>query len=72
MWDHGDSPKSMTAIGPLAVVAAGVLLLFLLSDQALAILTVWTLASFPIGILIGNCVLKDERPRLGPWRNKSQ
>jgi hypothetical protein len=60
MWRHGVSPRSMTAIGSSAMAAAGVSLIFLLPGDVITILTVWTLASLPIGILIGHCVLNEE------------
>lgn len=60
MRGDGDWAKSMTAIGRTAMVVTGVFLVFLLPSQVLAILTVWTLASLPIGVLIGHCVLNEE------------
>jgi hypothetical protein len=60
MRGDGDWAKSMTAIGPSVMVVTGVFLVFLLPSEVLAILTVWTLASLPIGVLIGHCVLNEE------------
>jgi hypothetical protein len=60
MQGPGDSAKWITAVVPPAMVTSGVLLLSLLPGQMLVILVMWTLASFPIGILIGHCVLNDE------------
>jgi hypothetical protein len=59
MWRHGVSPRSMISIGSSAMAAAGVSLIFLLPGAVVTVLTVWTLASLPIGILIGHCVLNE-------------
>jgi hypothetical protein len=60
MWDLHNLSIPRTASGPPAMVVAGMLLLFVLPNQALAVLAAWTLVSFPIGILIGHCVLNEE------------
>ncbi|WP_428490076.1 hypothetical protein [Rhodopila sp.] len=44
---------------PVAV-AAGFFALHIVSKDAADVLTVWTLASFPIGMLVGHCVLRDK------------
>jgi hypothetical protein len=43
-----------------ALVAASVFVLHLLPSEVLTFLTAWILASFPLGILIGHCVLSEE------------
>lgn len=56
-----DKPVGMVSIlGPPAVVAAGIFMLHLLPSELLMFLTVWVFASFPIGVLIGHCVLSEE------------
>jgi hypothetical protein len=47
--------------GPPLIVAITVFLLYLLPSEVLAVLTAWTLLSFPIGVLIGHCVLSEEQ-----------
>jgi hypothetical protein len=56
-----NEPFGLTAIlGPAALVATGIFVLQLLPAQILDVLTAWTLASFPIGVLIGHCALSEE------------
>ncbi len=50
-------PGSTAAI--LACAGASAVLLSLLPIEALTVLTIWMLGSFPIGILIGHCVLRE-------------
>jgi hypothetical protein len=50
----------MAMLGTLASVVISILLLRVLPSQLLTILTAWILASFPIGILLGHCVLNEE------------
>ncbi|MDB5404231.1 MAG: hypothetical protein QOF70_5803 [Acetobacteraceae bacterium] len=60
MRDEDESPGLMTLLGPSAFVAVCVVVLHILPTQVLTFLTAWTLASFPIGVLIGHCVLSEE------------
>ncbi len=56
-----DGPLGLIAIvGTPAVLAVSIVLLHLLPSEVLTILTAWILASFPIGVLIGHCVLSEE------------
>jgi hypothetical protein len=56
-----DGPPGLTAIlGTPALVAASIFVLHLLPGEVLTILTAWILASFPIGVLIGHCVLSEK------------
>jgi hypothetical protein len=50
----------IAAIFPFAAVAGGIFLVSGLPNDWIAILTAWVLGSFPIGLLIGNCVLNEE------------
>jgi hypothetical protein len=60
MWNE-DEPLGSTAIfGPPAMLVVGIILLHFLPSEVLTFLTVWVLASFPIGILIGHCALSEE------------
>ena len=43
-----------------ALLLASIVVLHLLPSEVLTILMAWILASFPIGILIGHCVLNEE------------
>jgi hypothetical protein len=58
MRGHFDQSKMIAAIFPLAAVAG--FLVSALPNDWIAILTAWVLGSFPIGLLIGNCVLNEE------------
>ncbi len=54
-------PLRLAAMLSLPVaVAAGFFALHIVSKDAADVLTVWTLASFPIGMLVGHCVLRDK------------
>jgi hypothetical protein len=44
------------ALLPLAIVVAIALCITVLPNNAWIYLTVWTLASFPLGILFGHCI----------------
>jgi hypothetical protein len=45
---------------PPAIMAITALLLVLMPSEVWIALTVWTVASFPIGVLFGHCVLSEE------------
>jgi hypothetical protein len=50
----------MTLLGAPVVVAISILVVHLLPSGVLTILTAWIVASVPIGVLIGHCVLSEE------------
>jgi hypothetical protein len=50
----------MAVLGTVALVAISILLLSVLPSQLLTLLTAWILVSFPIGVLLGHCVLSEE------------
>jgi hypothetical protein len=56
-----DEPLGLTAmlVTP-ALVAASIFVLHLLPSEVWTFLTVWILASFPIGVLVGHCALGEE------------
>ena len=56
-WD--ESPGVVSVLGPPAVVAITALLLILMPSEVRVVLTVWTLASIPVAILFGHCVLSE-------------
>jgi hypothetical protein len=61
---RGDEPSGVASIlGPPAIVAIAALLLALMPNEMRFVLTIWTLASFPIGALVGHCMLNDDRPQ---------
>ncbi|WP_428539090.1 hypothetical protein [Rhodopila sp.] len=54
-------PLRLVAMLSLTVAAAaGIFALHTVSKDAADILTAWTLASFPIGVLVGHCVLREK------------
>jgi hypothetical protein len=60
MGREDDSPGVVSVLGPPAIVAITAFLLILAPNEVRVILTVWTLASFPIGVLFGHCVLSED------------
>ena len=56
-----DGPLGLiTILGTPALIGATIFLVHLLPSGVLTILTAWILASFPIGVLIGHCVLSED------------
>lgn len=56
-----DGPLGLiTILGTPVLIGAAIFLLHLLPSEVLTILTAWILASFPIGVLIGHCVLSED------------
>ncbi|WP_428530589.1 hypothetical protein [Rhodopila sp.] len=54
-------PLKLAAMLSLTVVfAAGMFALRIVSTEVADVLTAWTLASFPIGVLVGHCVLREK------------
>ena len=54
-------PVRLTAMLSLpVVVVGGMFVLRIVSTEVADVLTVWTLASFPIGMLVGHCVLREK------------
>jgi hypothetical protein len=60
METHEQSMGLVSILGPPVVVVASACGFYLLPVQAEALLLVWTLASLPIGVLFGHCVLSEE------------
>ncbi|HBK07416.1 MAG TPA: hypothetical protein DDZ81_16450 [Acetobacteraceae bacterium] len=60
MRSEDESPGPVSLVGPPITVAVCVLMLYMLPHAVMVVLTVWTLGSFPIGVLIGHCVLSEE------------
>jgi hypothetical protein len=55
------APRGLIAVlGAPAMIGLSIFLLHLLPRDVLTILTAWILASFPIGVLIGHCVLSED------------
>lgn len=48
---------------PLLIAALVACILYSLPSTVLYYLLLWTLASVPIGILMGHCVLRDHLPK---------
>jgi len=60
MWSEDKPFAYLGLLGPPAVVVISSVLLYFLPGEVLILLTAWVLASFPIGVLIGHCVLSEE------------
>lgn len=60
IWQRQDLSGSRARLGPLATVAIAASLLHLLPTEVITVCMVWLLASFPIGMLIGHCILDQE------------
>ncbi len=57
---QGTEPNRMVSIlGPPAIVATTVLLLAWLPSEVWVGLALWTLLSFPVGVLFGHLVLRE-------------
>lgn len=60
MRSEDKPPGLVPVVGPPIIVAVSVFTLYMLPNEVLAVLTAWALGSFPIGVLIGHCVLSEE------------
>jgi hypothetical protein len=60
MWNEDEPLGPLAIFGPPAMLVVSIILLHFLPSEVLTCLTVWVLASFPIGILIGHCALSEE------------
>jgi hypothetical protein len=60
MWSNGKSAGLITILGPAIIASVSVFPLYFLPNDVLAFLMAWALASVPIGVLIGHCVLSEE------------
>ncbi|HEY0424290.1 MAG TPA: hypothetical protein VGC82_13295 [Rhodopila sp.] len=60
MMSHDRSPEPRSTGELPVIVACIIFLLHLMPGGLLAGLVLWTLASFPIGVLIGHCILSEE------------
>jgi hypothetical protein len=60
MWSENKSLGPIALLGAPVLVGVSAFLLHFLPSEVLTFLTAWTLASFPIGVLIGHCVLSEE------------
>jgi hypothetical protein len=60
MGRRDESPGVVSVLGPPAIVAITAVLLVLIPSELRIVLTVWTLASFPIGVLFGHCMLSGD------------
>lgn len=60
MGTEGGSLRLIAMIGMPVLLLASIVVLRLLPNEVLTVLTAWILASFPIGVLIGHCVLSEE------------
>jgi hypothetical protein len=52
--------ESGAILGPPAIVASVMICLHLMPSYMITWLTVWIVTSFPLGILIGHCVLREK------------
>lgn len=52
--------RASTRLAVLTILGLTAGLLYILPPKALLIVLLWSLASVPIGILIGHCVLREE------------
>jgi hypothetical protein len=56
-----DGPLGLsTILGTPALIGASMFVLHLLPSEVLTVLIAWILASFPIGVLFGHCVLSED------------
>jgi hypothetical protein len=55
-----EAPGIVSVLVPPAIIVLTAILLALVPIEVTIVLAVWTLASFPIGMLFGHCVLNEE------------
>jgi hypothetical protein len=60
MENGEDSPGLVAILGPPAIVAITALMLIVIPSEVRVVLIVWTLASFPIGVLFGHYILSED------------
>jgi CBS-domain-containing membrane protein len=60
MGTREQSMRLVSILGPPVVVVASAYAFYLLPVQAETLLLIWMLASLPIGVLFGHCVLSEE------------
>ena len=55
-------PRALASlVGPPVLIAIAALMVFALPTEVLMILLAWSVMSFPIGMLIGHCVLSENQ-----------
>ena len=58
--DTEDRPLRLRMlIGIPALIGAAIYLLHMMPGGILTVLTAWIMGSFPVGVLIGNCILSE-------------
>lgn len=50
-------------LGIPALIGSAIYLLHIMPGGILTVLTVWIMGSFPVGLLIGNCILSEPPPK---------
>jgi hypothetical protein len=61
MWSEDEPSGRLAIFGAPGLVALSVFLIHFLPGEVLTFLTIWIIASFPIGVLIGHCVLTEDQ-----------
>jgi hypothetical protein len=59
VWGEAEPLRLIALLGLPALVAASAFALRLVSSEVLDVLVVWTAASFPVGVLVGHCMLRE-------------
>jgi len=60
MWSPQGTPELLSLLGPPTIVIILGWLLLLLPGQVITFFSAWLFASFPIGVLIGHCVVNED------------
>ena len=59
-WQRQHLSRRRTLLGLPVTIAIAVSLLHFLPTEVIDVFTIWLLASLPIGVLIGHCILDQE------------
>lgn len=60
MWTTDAPAGLLCRVGPPTIVMIMGWLLLMLPSQVIAFFIAWLFASFPIGVVIGHCVVNDD------------
>jgi hypothetical protein len=63
MGSQNRSSRLVSIIGPPAILLISAYLMLMLPKEIQLVLTVWTLTSFPIGVLFGHCAFSEGSTR---------
>ena len=60
MSNHNETSRLTAILLPPTIVALGAIEIYLIPPQLQILLVVWVVASIPVGVLFGHCVLSEK------------